>query len=295
MTPLVGCHVSIAGGLWNAPKNAADFGCETFQIFTRSPQGGSVPPITPEIVEKFKAAMEQYKLETFVIHTPYFINFGSGTDRIYHGSISVVRQELDRGTMIGAKFLMCHLGSFKDTGTEKGMKQVKKGLTEVLKTYKGTTQLLIEISAGAGEVIGDTFDELGAIIDFVKDYEGFGGICFDTQHAFGSGYDLRTPESAAKVFKEFDKCIGLNYLRMSHVNDSKVELGAKKDRHDHIGDGLLGKEGIGSFVGQLDANKKKLVYDKKEKKSVFPLILETEHDKVEADIKTLKALRNKFF
>jgi deoxyribonuclease IV len=277
----IGCHVSIAGGLWNAPKNAHGFGCETFQIFTRSPHGGSVPAITDEVVMQFQAEMKKYNFSTFVIHAPYILNFGSVNPRVYHGSISIVRAELERGSLIGAKYVMFHPGSLKDN-KDKGMQQVKEGLLKVLDGYTGKTQLLIEISAGAGEVIGDTFEELAELMDPIKKHKGFGGICFDTQHAFGSGYDLRTPEAVAGTFKKFDKAVGLKYLKMSHVNDSKVELGSHKDRHEHIGDGLLGKKAFAAILAYF-----------REKSLDIPLILETEHDKVQADIKLLKTLRSK--
>lgn len=278
--PLIGCHVSIAGGLFNAPARAKELGCETFQIFSRSPQGGSAPEITKEIEQQFKVAMKEAGLATFVIHAPYILNFGSGKKQTFHGSINLVRTDLERGTQLGAKYVMFHSGSFKDLGEKVGMKQAQEGLKKVLDGYKGTTQLLIEISAGAGEVIGDTFEELAVLMKPIKKNKYFGGICFDTQHAFGSGYDLRDEASVKKLFKEFDKIIGLKYFRMSHVNDSKVELGAHKDRHEHIGDGEIGKKGFQAFLAELSR-----------RKMAIPLILETEHDKVVSDIKLLKSLR----
>lgn len=278
----IGCHVSIAGGVFNAPKNAYELGCETFQVFTRSPQGGSVPELTEEVLEKFHGAMKQYKFDRFVIHTPYFINFGSSQPRIYHGSSSVVRQELERGSLLGASYVMFHPGSFKDLGAEEGMKQAHAGIIKALEGYEGKTQLLVEISAGAGEVIGDSFEELAALMEPLLKYKAFAGICFDTQHAFGSGYDLRTDEAVADVFGKFDKIIGLDFLKMSHVNDSKIELGGKKDRHEHIGEGLIGESGFESILKYF-----------KKKKLDIPLILETEHDKVKEDIEVLKNIRNK--
>lgn len=279
---LIGCHVSVAGGLFNAPANAAALGCETFQIFSRSPHGGPVKEIDKETIEKFQTAMKQVSFKVFVIHAPYFINLGSGNPRIYHGSVNVIRQELERGSLIGAAYVMFHPGSFKDLGEQVGMKQAQEGLAKILDGYTGTTQLLIEISAGAGSVIGDTFEEIAELMKPVIKHKGFGGVCFDTQHAFGSGYDLRTPKAVKETFAQFDKIIGLKWLKMSHVNDSKVEFGSHRDRHEHIGDGNIGKAGFEAFLSFL-----------REKKLAIPLILETEHDKVEADIKLLKALRDK--
>lgn len=278
----VGCHVSIAGGLFNAPGRAAALGCETFQIFSRSPQGGTAPTITKDIERQFAAELKAADITQFVIHAPYILNFGSDKKSTFHGSINLVRADLERGTQLGAKYVMFHPGSFKALGDVAGMKQAQAGLKKVLGGYKGTTKLLIEISAGAGSVIGDTFEELAELMKPIKASKHFGGICFDTQHAFSSGYDLRDAASVKKLFAKFDKVIGLKYFAMSHINDSKVELGSHKDRHEHIGDGHIGKKGFEAFLAELAR-----------RKMAIPLILETEHDKVEADIKLLKSLRQR--
>ncbi|MDR3642418.1 MAG: deoxyribonuclease IV [Candidatus Doudnabacteria bacterium] len=278
----IGCHVSAAGGLFNAPKNAAELGCETFQIFTRPPMGGKAPELTEENIEKFKIEMKKYNLDVFVVHCPYFVNFGSREPRIYHGSISVVSDELKRSNLLGAKYVMTHLGSGKDLGEKDALKQAKKGLTEVLKKYKGDTQFLLEIAAGSGATLGGTFEHLAELMKPLVKFKTFGGICFDTQHAFASGYDIRDKKSVAETFKKFNEIIGLKWLKMSHINDSKIELGGKKDRHDHIGDGKIGEKGFLALIRYFET----LSLD-------MPLIFETEHDKVERDMEILKKLRNK--
>src|SRR3989339_2255966 len=192
---LFGAHVSIAGGLPNAPLNAARIGCEVFQIFTRSPQGGWVPPCGGEISAEFLANCKKSKQKEWVVHAPYFINFASANLRIKHASITVIREELNRASLLKAKYLMAHLGSYKDLGGENGYKQVVEALETTLKDYKGSTQFLIEISAGAGEIIGGKFEDIGEIIHHPKLKKYNIGVCFDTQHAFASGYDIRTPEA----------------------------------------------------------------------------------------------------
>ena len=275
---LFGCHVSIAGGIENAPKRAADLGCEVFQIFSRSPQGGKAKEITPEIAKQFKAECKKYNLKEWVIHTPYYINFASANNRIRYGSINVVRDELERGSTIGAKYVMTHLGSFKDLGEKEGMKKVIEGLDKMLDGYSGKTQFLIEMAAGAGQVIGDRFEEIAEIIKHKKLKPYKIGVCFDTQHAFGSGYDLRTKAAVKKTFDEFDNIIGLKNLKMSHCNDSKVELGAQRDRHEHIGDGHIGLEGFKAVL-------------KEKRLQNINFYLETQHDKVKKDFKILKHIR----
>ncbi len=289
----IGCHVSAAGGVWNAPKNAAELECETFQIFTRPPMGGPAPQIVEADVEKFKLEMQKYEFLDFVVHAPYIVNFGSAKKTTFHGSISIVSEELKRANELGASLLMTHLGSFKDLGQIEGMKQAKEGFKMVLEKYessvkKVTTKFLLEIAAGSGEVIGDTFEELAELSEPLLKYKSFGGICFDTQHAFSAGYDFRTPKAANEMFKSFEKAIGLKWLKMSHINDSKIPLGGRKDRHEHIGDGEIGEKG---FKCLLEFWSKGLKI--KDKGYLFPLILETEHDKVKEDIKILKKLRAK--
>ncbi len=253
----IGTHVSIAGGLWKAPINAAKVKAEVFQIFSRSPHGGPVKPITPDVVTQFESEMKKNKLDTFYIHTPYFINFASAKNNIRYGSISVVRQELDRGSLIGCKAIMTHLGSFGETPDKEGLEIVSKSISKVMEGYEGSTQLLLEISAGAGRVVGDTFEEIAAILEnkLVSKYNV--GVCFDTCHAFASGYDVSNQKGVDDTLKQFDKIIGLDKLIMVHANDSMAELGKHLDRHQHIGNGHIGLEGFKALakhktLGKLD-------------------------------------------
>lgn len=278
MYPRIGFHVSIAGGVVNTPERAAVLGCETFQCFTRSPQGGPAPVLTPEIVHQFRNNMQAHGLETFYIHSPYYINFASLEERIAKSSVKIIREELERGSLLGAGYVMAHPGSHRDQTIEEGLEKVIKGIRESLTGYSGTTKFLIEISAGAGFVVGDTFEEIGEMVDGLKDLPGFGGVCFDTCHAFGAGYDFRTPEKAREVLQQFDKLIGLEWLKLSHVQDSKTELGGKRDRHEHIGDGFIGEAGLASLL-QTEPFQK------------IDWLLETEHEKIADDIVKLKKIR----
>lgn len=269
-----------------APKRAHDLGCETFQCFTRSPQGGPAPVITGSQTSNFKAQILKYGINTFYIHTPYYINFASLNPRIRHGSIRVVREELERGSVLGARYVMTHLGSHTGQTVEEGITKVADAIRQILDGYSGITGLLLEISAGTGNIIGDTFDEIGAILQQINplvsksNFEtSFGGVCFDTCHAFASGYDFRTPKKKAQaVLKEFDKKIGLEYLKLAHVNDSMVDLGGKRDRHEHIGDGFIGIDGISNLLKTPPFQK-------------IDWLLETEDSRREDDIRILKQIR----
>lgn len=272
----IGAHVSGAGDLSLAPQRAKEVGCECFQFFSRPPQGGSAKPIIDKLANNFKANMKKYGQTECYIHTPYYINLASANNKIYHGSINVIREELERGSQLGVKYVMAHLGSAKDLGDEKGIAKVIKGITKILKGYKGKTEFLIEISAGAGYIIGDTFEEIALIIKGVKNNIG---VCFDTAHAFASGYDLRDEKSVKETFEKFDGILGLEKLKLIHANDSKVELNSKKDRHEHIGEGYIGLEGFKAIV--------KFAKSKK-----INMIIETPKDGKDIDnIKILKKLR----
>ncbi|MFA6099006.1 MAG: deoxyribonuclease IV [Patescibacteria group bacterium] len=243
----IGAHVSIAGGVFNAPANAAKIGCECFQMFTRSPQGGPAPELNAETILSFKQAIKSNKQKDYYIHTPYYINLASSNNRIRYGSISVIRSELERGSLLGAKALMTHLGSSKDLGAKEALKNVIEGLKKILDGYKGATRFLIENSAGAGgTIIGDEFQEIGKIIKALPQYKI--GVCFDTCHAYVSGYDLSSKKAVEETFHKFDKEIGLECLALVHANDTKSELNSHKDRHEHIGFGNIGQEGFRSMM-----------------------------------------------
>ena len=276
----IGCHVSTAGGITKAPQRAADLGCEVFQIFTRSPQGGPAPKITPEIIKEFKSEMEKWGQKNCYIHTPYYINFASIKAVTRKLSSKIVREELERGSLIGAKYVMTHLGSsaslvangVKDTGKEDALKITAEGVAKILDGYKGSAKLLLEISAGAGETIGDTFEELAFIINGDKRL----GVCLDSAHMFASGYDIVSDVGFKKVISEIERTVGMDNIKLIHSNDSKVGLGERKDRHEHIGMGKIGKVGFENLVGAFKN---------------ADLIMETQHDLAAKDIAILKSIR----
>ena len=275
---LFGAHVSIAGGISNAPERAENLGCEVFQMFSRAPQAWGAKDITDGEANLFKQNMIKFNQKECYIHAPYLINLASLDNRIRGGSIHLIKEELRRGSQIGAKYVMTHLGSYKDVDRElEGPMMVVDGLKKILE-QESSTELLIEISAGAGDVIGCVFDELGYFLEELKGHKI--GICLDTAHMFASGYDLRTQESLIKVFDDFDKIVGLENLKLFHLNDSKVGLGERKDRHEHIGEGKIGLSGF-----------KAIILEKRIQHLNF--ILETEYDKVEQDLKIMKELREK--
>lgn len=306
----IGAHISAAGGVINAPLNAKIFGCECYQFFSRSPKGGKAPKLTEEIIKKFKENNKKFGFKNFYIHAPYYINLASEKNNIYYGSISVLREELERGSLLGAKYLMTHLGSAKELGRRDALQCVSTAIEKILSGYNGSTKFLIEMSAGAGQIIGDTFEEIAEIINaFEKKQElarrpvrrsdnqllmsGGGsdkgllksangqsiGVCFDTAHAFESGYDLSSAQAVKKTFDQFNKIIGLRYLKLIHINDSKTVLGSHVDRHEHLGFGKIGIDGFKALINEPGLKN-------------IDLILETPTEEgVRKDIKLLKKLR----
>ncbi len=282
---LIGLHVSMAGGIFNAPDNAAKLNCETFQIFTRSPRGGKAAEITDEIEAQFKDNCKQHGFTSCYVHTPYYINYASAQKRIQKAAIEVVRDELERSSKLGVTALMTHLGSGKDVDEKTAREMVVQGILEMLDGYQGSTKFTMEIAAGAGLILGASFEEIGYYITQIekkdKRLKDSIGVTVDTCHAFAVGYDLSTETGVKKTLKDFDEHIGLHRLTLIHANDSKHECGSRKDRHEHIGKGHIGASGF-----------KALVQHPKLKK--VDVILETPHDGVEQDdLKLLKKFRDK--
>lgn len=269
---LFGMHVSIAGSIALAPQNAHNARCECFQMFSRSPRGGPAPKLTQSLIGEFKSACKKYGFEKYFIHTPYYINLASVSSRIRFGSIKVIREELERGSLLGVEYVMTHLGSAKDLDNTVALKQVGEGLKKILTGYKGNSVLLLEISAGAGKVVGDTFEDLHFLLKQTKliTPKPQVGVCFDTCHAFASGYDLQSKKEVQHTLEQFDQHIGLEYLKLIHANDSKAGLGEHKDRHEHIGMGKIGPEGFRALVNHPKLKK-------------IDMVLETPKDGKEAD------------
>ena len=272
-----GTHVSIAGGLENAPKRAFELGCECFQLFTRSPRGGKPSRLDEEVLSKFFSYCDEYGLNNYYVHTPYFINLASKEKRVRNNSINLIREDLERSSLLKAKYVMTHLGSSKGMSRKESIHKVAESVLKILEGYEGQTELLLENSAGQGDTIGDKFEELAQILDIVDNREL--GICLDTAHMFGAGYDLRTPETLNLSLTHADKTFGIERLKLLHGNDSKVGLGERKDRHELIGKGKIGVEGFKAIIGDNRLNK-------------LDLIVENPPEEVASDIKLLKEIRD---
>ena len=271
-----GTHVSIAGGLDKAPERAYKLGCECFQLFTRSPRGGQPSRLDDEVIDNFLTDCDKYGLENYYVHTPYFINLASKDNKVRNNSIRLIREDLERSSLLKVKSIMTHLGSSKGMDREEAVKNVAESVVKILDGYKGSSVLMLENSAGQGDTIGDTFEEVEEILRLADIDEVM--VCIDTAHMFGAGYDLRDKNSLDQTIKKIEDSFGLERVMLIHGNDSKVDLGERKDRHEHIGKGKIGEEGFKAIVS--DSRLKHL-----------DIIVENPPDEVAEDIKLLKSYR----
>lgn len=237
---LLGAHMSISGGFYKSIESGASIGCTTIQIFTKSNRQWHANPIDNAAIRDFKKAKDHYQIDPVIAHATYLINLASANKDFEKKSVESLLIELDRTQLLDIPYLVLHPGSSGTLDEQTGIEQIIKNLTYVLQKTKSSTQILLETMAGQGSSLCDTFQELAYIINTIGSDQL--GVCFDTCHAFVAGYDFATPASYKKMWQSFDDIIGLEKLKVIHVNDSKKELGSHVDRHEHIGQGKIGKE-----------------------------------------------------
>ena len=271
----IGLHVSISGSIDMAVDNAIKRECSAFQIFTRNPRSWFAKDLEPEEAKKFKDKLESSQIDRMAVcaHMPYLPNLSSPEDDGYQKSIKSMIKEVERCDKLGIPYLVTHLGSHKGSGEENGIRRLTDALNEVAKT-KADVIILLENTAGQKNSVGSDFKQLAEIFSKCKPTKKF-GVCLDTCHAFVAGYDLKTKTSVKKAMKEFDNTVGIKNLKILHLNDSKGELNSNRDRHDHIGLGEIGKEGLGEMIKIMNNNK-------------IPIVLETPIDEIRDDFENIK-------
>lgn len=233
--------MSAAGGVPNAPGRAAEIGCACLQLFTKQPSRWAEPTIDHRTAEAFAAAREEHGIRVAGAHDSYLINLASPDRALWKRSADCFEGELRRCAALGLDFLVTHPGNATDGDYASGIARNAEGVTRALQRVGGTTTVLLELTAGSGTTIGDTFERLASILAGIP--TGLGarvGVCVDTCHAWAAGYDLAGDWDG--VWSRFDDEIGLERLLLFHVNDSKNPFGSRVDRHEHLGGGTLGKE-----------------------------------------------------
>ena len=240
--PLLGAHMSIAGGVDNAVLQGKEVGCDTVQLFTKSSRQWVSKPLGKDEIARFHRAKKETGLNTVVAHDSYLYNFAAPDDVLRKKSVAGLIDEMERCEALGVMYLIAHPGAHVGSGEEAGIQTIAKSIDEMHSACPGyETKLAIEITAGQGSNLGYRFQQVRQIIDASKNSDQL-RVCFDTEHAFAAGYDLRTTEGYERTFAEFDETIGLGLLVAFHLNDAKKDLGCRVDRHEHIGKGFIGLE-----------------------------------------------------
>jgi len=275
-----GVHLSIQGGISKMAQAAVQLGCETVQVFSRSPRGGKAKPLDPVDISKSDALLKANDIRPLIVHAPYFVNLASIESSKRDYSVEVLSEDLHRAEVLGARFVVTHIGhkqKEEDDESQDALERALGSIREVLSSYSGPARLVLENSAGQGQEIGCTFEALGFLVKSLPPERV--GACFDTCHAFARGYELSDPAKVESTLLSFDGIVGLERLDVVHLNDCKRGLGSRVDRHFHIGQGEIGLEGFRAVI-----NSKLLPPD-------LPGIMETPKDSEDADKINLSTVR----
>ncbi len=258
----IGSHVSIAKGFAAAVKTSIAMGANTFQYFTRNPRGGNAKTIDPEDVARGKKLMREHHFGPLVAHAPYTYNLCSNRPEVVEFSKLGLEEDLFRARAMLTDRVVLHPGSHGGKGTEEGIRMISVNLKELLpKAKEAGVRILLEGMAGSGSEVGGSFDELAQIIELCGGHENL-GVCIDSCHMTGAGYDLKNWQS---VLKAIERTFGWQRVGAFHLNDTKFGLGSRKDRHARLGQGVLGYEGILNMLENI-------------KEQELPVILETPND-----------------
>jgi len=277
----IGFHVSIAGGLQNAVDNALKIGCTAFQIFTRNPRGWAEKVLDARDVQMFKLKLRHSGInsDAVAVHMPYLPNLSAPNGELYKKSIDSLISELHRCFQLEIPNLVVHLGSHLGSGPQNGIDQLVNSVNTATDHSKssgrknGKVTFLLENSAGQKNSIGSKLEDMRSILDKISSKNV--GICMDTCHAFAAGYDLRSEKKNDDFVDKFDSVIGLEKLRLIHLNDSEKEIGSHIDRHEHIGLGKIGIKGMSAIL-------------KNRKWKGKPIIMETKEDSVRNNLDNLR-------
>jgi len=278
----IGCHISIAGGIDNSVVRAVELDCNTMQIFSKNASTWREKILKKDEVENFRENLKKSNINPVFIHASYLVNLASPSDELYFKSINAFVEEMKRvDILLTEPYLIVHPGAHTGAGEEYGIQRIIRALNIILEKSAGLdlkTMILLEDTAGSGTHLGYTFGQLKRMMEGAKDRKRI-GICFDTCHAFAAGYDLSHQKGIEQTLEEIDKYLGLEQLKVIHLNDSKFSLGSRKDRHMHIGKGYIGLEGFKVLVNH------KYLKD-------LPFILETPKYDEKDDLKNINLVKS---
>ena len=241
-------HLGVADGLLRAARRARQIGATALQIFSDNPTAWRRRPEPPIDAELFVAFCEQHDIAPVAIHASYLINLAGSAEPFASQSLAGLHHEMQRAPAYGATLVNIHVGSHRGEGAEVGLRRVAASVRNVLAVAPGDVRLVLENSAGGGDTLGSRIEELAGILDAVGGSAAQLAFCLDTAHLWGAGYDISSGEGAGAVLDRFDALIGIERLALVHLNDSKSDLGSRSDRHEHLGAGRIGSEGLGAFL-----------------------------------------------
>ncbi|MBW6508556.1 MAG: deoxyribonuclease IV [Desulfuromonadales bacterium] len=239
---LLGTHVSIAGGMEQAFSRAGVIGATAIQVFTRNASRWQVPPLSEETVAAFRAARKTSTVRYVAAHSSYLLNLASPDPDQRQRSILTCLDELDRCRRLGIESLVIHPGSHKGEGVTAGLTTLCRSFEQICRQVGDEVTILLENTAGQGHSLGASLDQLAWALERLD--PGRFGVCLDTCHAFAAGYDISTSQGYEQLMELIDRLIGIDLVQLFHLNDSKKPLGSRVDRHEHVGQGLIGVEGF---------------------------------------------------
>ena len=238
-----GFHISIAGGLSKVPGRAEAKNCQTIQLFSRNPRGWKYRKLDLDEAALLRRGLKERKIRPVFLHMPYLANLASPDRDLRRLSVKSLIEELHRAPLVGAKYVVCHIGRRLASTEAKAIERVTAGIDDALSRTGNDAGLLLETTAGMGSEVGCDFGQIGRILKGVTQKTRV-GVCLDTAHVFQAGYEISTEEGLRQILREFRAEIGLGKLKLIHLNDSKTPLGSRVDRHWHIGKGQIGMEGF---------------------------------------------------
>ena len=282
--PFLGAHMSIAGGLHKSIDRIKKVGGNALQIFTRNQRQWNAKPLSEQEITQFLEKRDQAHIKYVASHASYLVNLAATKQEILHKSINAMTDELNRCQKLGIDWIVIHPGSHGGRGSQQGLEQITQAIDEIIELAgpSNNRTILLETTAGQGSSLGAKFEELSFILNHSQNPDRL-GICVDTCHIFAAGYDISTKKEYEKTFKEFDKIIGIEHIKMFHLNDSKKGLGSRVDRHEHIGKGEIGLKAFECLI-----NDSRFQH--------IPMVLETPKSKeLIEDIENLNTLRSLFY
>jgi deoxyribonuclease IV len=255
----IGLHVPVRAGCAKGVEHAKAAGCNALQIFSSNPRSYRAGAIDQRALDDFARLRKEAGIEPCAIHSSYLVNLASDDPKIYQGSLRLLQGDLAVAARGGMRLVNTHLGSYGTRDRDAGFLAICRALEASLHTIAPGVHLVLENSAGAGNLAGGTLDELGAFVKTVAHPQL--GVCLDTAHAWASGYAINSEAGVAQFIERADECIGLDRVLMFHFNDTEVELGASRDRHWHIGEGKIGFDGFRALLARPELREKTAILE----------------------------------